>query len=63
MTDPLDDLRARLGSDNVTTIPTVLYSHGRDENFPDVRPPLAVAYANDVADVQTVLGWCRAHSI
>jgi D-lactate dehydrogenase (cytochrome) len=63
MTDPLDDLRARLGSDNVTTIPTVLYSHGRDENFPDVRPPLAVAYANGVADVQTVLGWCRAHSI
>jgi D-lactate dehydrogenase (cytochrome) len=63
MTDALDDLRTRLGSDKVTTSPTVLHSHGRDENFPDVRPPLAVAYAEEVADVQTVLDWCRAHGI
>ncbi len=63
MTDALDDLRARLGSDKVTTSPTVLHSHGRDENFPEVRPPLAVAYAEQVEDVQTVLGWCRDHHI
>lgn len=63
MTDALDDLRTRLGSDKVTTSPTVLHSHGRDENFPDVRPPLAVAYAERVEDVQTVLGWCRAQGI
>ena len=47
----------------MTTSPTVLQSHGRDENFPEVRPPLAVAYAEQVEDVQTVLGWCRAHHI
>lgn len=63
MTDALDDLRTRLGSDKVTTSPTVLHSHGRDENFPEVRPPLAVAYAERVEDVQTVLGWCRAQGI
>ncbi len=63
MTDALDDLRARLGTDKVTTSPTVLHSHGRDENFPEVRPPLAVAYAEQVEDVQTVLGWCHDHHI
>lgn len=63
MTDALDDLRERLGRDNVTTSPTVLHSHGRDENFPEVRPPLAVAYAAQVEDVQTVLSWCRTHHI
>src|SRR5690349_22360869 len=63
MTDALDELGAQLGSDKVTTSPTVLHSHGRDENFPEVRPPLAVAYAEQVEDVQTVLGWCRAHGI
>src|SRR5579859_6397240 len=61
--DALTALRDRLGSDNVSTSPTVLHSHGRDENFPEVRPPLAVAYATSVADVQTVLGWCRAYHI
>lgn len=63
MTEALDELRARLGSDKVTTSPTVLHSHGRDENFPEVRPPLAVAYAEQVEDVQTVLGWCHDHHI
>jgi D-lactate dehydrogenase (cytochrome) len=63
MTDVLDDLRERLGSEKVTTSLTVLHSHGRDENFPEVRPPLAVAYAERVADVQTILGWCRDHHI
>jgi D-lactate dehydrogenase (cytochrome) len=63
MTDALTDLRARLGAEKVTTSPTVLHSHGRDENFPDVRPPLAVAYAEQVEDVQTILGWCRDQHI
>ena len=63
MTDALEELRERLGRDKVTTSPTVLQAHGRDENFPEVRPPLAVAYAEQVADVQTVLRWCQEHRI
>ncbi len=63
MPDPLDTLRAQLGPDRVTTSPTVLASHGRDENFPEVRPPIAVAYAETVEDVQTVLAWARAQQV
>lgn len=63
MTEALADLRAQLGSDNVTTNASVLESHGRDENFPEVRPPLAVAYAEHLDQVQTVVAWCRAHEI
>jgi D-lactate dehydrogenase (cytochrome) len=59
MTGALDELRRELGADKVTTSPSVLQSHGRDENFPDVRPPLAVAYAEQLEDVQTVLRWCH----
>ena len=63
MTEALDELRDWLGGDKVTTSPSVLQSHGRDENFPEVRPPLAVAYAEQIEDVQTVLRWCREQSI
>ena len=41
----------------------MLEQHGRDENFPEVRPPLAVAYAESREDVQTVLEWCRTQRI
>jgi len=63
MSDALDELRNWLGTDKVTTSPSVLQSHGRDENFPQVRPPLAVAYAEQIEDVQTVLRWCRERKI
>src|SRR6478736_2246612 len=63
MTDALEELRDQLGSAKVTTSPTVLQSHGRDENYPEVRPPLAVAYAEQIADVQTVVHWCAAHQV
>jgi D-lactate dehydrogenase (cytochrome) len=63
MTEALAELQAQLGPDKVTTSPTVLQSHGRDENFPEVRPPLAVAYAEQLADVQTVVTWCGAHQV
>lgn len=63
MTETLEELRAQLGPDKVTTSPSVLQSHGRDENFPEVRPPLAVAYAEQLEDVHTVLTWCGAHNI
>jgi D-lactate dehydrogenase (cytochrome) len=63
MIEALADLQAQLGPDKVTTSPTVLQSHGRDENFPEVRPPLAVAYAEQLEDVQTVVNWCAAHHV
>src|SRR5689334_23323875 len=63
MTGALNELRDWLGADKVTTSPSVLHSHGRDENFPEVRPPLAVAYAEQMEDVQTVLRWCRERRV
>ncbi len=60
MASTLDALRAALGEQKVSVSPSVLEAHGRDENFPEVRPPLAVAYAESVADVQAALAWCRA---
>lgn len=63
MNEAIEELRASLGSDKVTTSPSVLQSHGRDENFPEVHPPLAVAYAEHLEDVQTALSWCRAYNI
>ena len=63
VTGALDELRDRLSGDKVTTSPSVLESHGRDENFPEVRPPLAVAYAEQLEDVQTVLRWCCERKI
>jgi D-lactate dehydrogenase (cytochrome) len=63
MTEALAELRDRLGPDKVTTSESVLQSHGRDENYPEVRPPLAVAYAEQLEDVQTVVAWCGAHDV
>ena len=59
----LEQLHALLGDGKVSISPSVLEQHGRDENFPEVRPPLAVAYAESKEDVQTVLEWCRTHHI
>jgi D-lactate dehydrogenase (cytochrome) len=58
-----EQLQALLGNGKVSTSPSVLEQHGRDENFPEVRPPLAVAYAESREDVQTVLEWCRTQHI
>ena len=55
-------LQARLGH-QVSTNPAVLEAHGCDENYPEVRPPLAVVFAESVADVQEVLAWCREHRV
>jgi D-lactate dehydrogenase (cytochrome) len=59
MDNALKQLQALLESGQISTSPSVLEQHGRDENFPEVRPPLAVAYAESREDVQTVLEWCR----
>src|SRR5438477_1579541 len=63
MESSLEQLQALLGAAKVSTSPSVLEQHGRDENFPEVRPPLAVAYAESKEDVQTVLEWCRTWHI
>jgi D-lactate dehydrogenase (cytochrome) len=63
MTEVLEELGAQLGPGKLTTSASVLHSHGRDENFPEVRPPLAVAYAEGLEDVQAAMAWCRAHQI
>lgn len=63
ITEALAELSAQLNSDQVTTSPSILQSHGRDENFPEVRPPDAVAFAEQVEDVQTVLAWCHTHHV
>jgi D-lactate dehydrogenase (cytochrome) len=63
MDNGLEDLRNLLGKGKVSTSQSELEQHGRDENFPEVRPPLAVAYAESKEDVQTVLEWCRTRHI
>src|SRR4051794_19606405 len=40
--DALDELRDQLGAEKVPPSLSVPQNHGRDENFPQVRPPLAV---------------------
>src|SRR5436190_16607013 len=63
MNSAIEQLQALLGAGKISTSPSVLEQHGRDENFPEVRPPLAVAYAESKEDVQTVLEWCRIQRI
>ena len=63
MDNALEDLRNLLGKEKVSTSQSILEQHGRDENFPEVRPPIAVAYAESREDVQTVLEWCRTQHI
>ena len=59
MNSAIEQLQALLGTGKISTSPSVLEQRGRDENFPEVRPPLAVAYAESREDVQTALEWCR----
>jgi D-lactate dehydrogenase (cytochrome) len=55
-------LTSALG-EKVSQNPAVLDAHGRDENFPEVRPPLAVVFAESVADVRAALAWCREQRV
>lgn len=54
-------LKERLG-DKVSTSPSVLDAHGRDENYPRTLPPLAVVFAESVGDVREALAWAREHN-
>jgi D-lactate dehydrogenase (cytochrome) len=53
-------LRAALG-EKVSVNQAVLEAHGRDENYPQTQLPLAVVFAESVADVQATLAWAREH--
>src|SRR5581483_5447186 len=53
-------LQDRLGA-KVSTNASVLASHGRDENYPVVSPPLAVVYAESTEDVRQTLEWARTY--
>src|SRR4051794_23172279 len=63
MVSLLEQLQELLGTNKVSTSPSVLEQHGRDENFPEVHPPFAVAYAESKEDVQRVLIWCRTQQV
>ncbi len=58
----LTRLQERLGAKMVTD-PAVLEAHGQDKNYPQVYPPLAVVFAETVADIQEALAWARAENI
>ena len=55
----LEDLMAQLG-ERCSVNPYVLEAHGRDENQTPGQLPLAVVFAESVADVQATLAWARA---
>src|ERR1051326_8049665 len=63
MDKAIEQLQAHFKDGQVTTAESVLKQHGRDENFPEVRPPLAVAYAESKEDVQAALEWCLAQHV
>lgn len=58
----LTQLQERLGT-KVVTDPAVLEAHGQDKSYPQVYPPVAVVFAESVADVQAALAWARAENM
>src|SRR6476660_1001234 len=54
----LDELRTQLGEKFTDDLYT-REAHGRDENATPGQPPLAVVYAESVADIQTLLAWAN----
>lgn len=47
----------------VSTAPTDLETHGKDESYPVRYPPLAVVFAENLSDIQTTLAWAREHHL
>jgi len=54
----LDELRVRLG-EKFTDDLYAREAHGRDENATPGQPPLAVVYAETVADIEMLLAWAN----
>ncbi len=55
-------LRALLGT-RLSENPYDCQSHGRDENYPESRPPLAVVFAESREDIRATLAWASAEGI
>jgi D-lactate dehydrogenase (cytochrome) len=58
----LATLQERMGA-KVVVDPAVLQAHGRDRNYPQTCPPLAVVFAESVPDVQEALRWARESGV
>ena len=58
----LATLQERL-STKVSIDAAILETHGKDRNYPRVYPPLAVVFAESVADVQETLQWARESDV
>ncbi len=54
----VQDLQGLLGN-KVSTSPTDLETHGKDEGYPLRHPPLAVVYAESAEDIRQTLAWAR----
>ncbi|MWD25985.1 FAD-binding protein [Aquicoccus sp. SCR17] len=64
-TDPapaLDDLRALLG-ERLSTGPSILDEHGRDEAYTPPQRPDAVAFPESTAEVSTIVKICARHGL
>lgn len=55
----LQSLKAQLGN-KLSTSPSDLQAHGKDESYPLEHPPIAVVFAESLEDVQQTLAWARA---
>jgi D-lactate dehydrogenase (cytochrome) len=58
----LSTLAAQLG-EKFSLAPADLALHGKDESYPEQRPPVAVVYAQSLEDIQTTLAWARDHCV
>jgi len=58
----LATLQERMGA-KVVLDPSVLKTHGQDRNYPQLYPPLAVVFAETVADIQEALRWARESDV
>jgi D-lactate dehydrogenase (cytochrome) len=57
---PMIETLQRAMPGRVSVAASDLETHGRDENYPESRPPLAVVYARSLEDVREALAWARA---
>lgn len=60
--DMLARLQERLNA-RVVIDPALLEAHGQDRNYPMICPPLAIVFAESVADIQEALRWAHEEKI
>jgi D-lactate dehydrogenase (cytochrome) len=54
----LASLQERLGA-KVVLEPAILTQHGQDRNYPEIYPPVAVVFAENIEDIRAALTWAR----